>query len=245
LQESEDDRAHRRRAQRDYEEDQDRAGRDQVLSVTGPRFDEVFRETLEELFRWRRDERHFLTRPVPEEQIEELLRIAQTAPSVGNSQPWRFVRVVSPALRTALADHVDAQVERAGAIYDDRGQREAYRALKLHGLREAPEVLAVFCDEATDAGAALGTVTMPEARSYSVVLAIHTLWLAARANGIALGWVSILDAGLVAGLLGAPQPWRLIALLCIGYAEAESDTPELERRGWQGRLDWRSNVTVC
>lgn len=208
------------------------------------RFDDAFRGTLADLFRWRRDVRHFRADPLDEAVVPDLLRQAQLAPSVGNSQPWRFVRIRTAALRETLAAHVDAEAARAGERYADPRQREAYRALRLHGLREVPEVIAVFCDEETDAGAGLGAATMPEARGYSVVLAIHTLWLAARAQGIGLGWVSILDPGFVARLLDAPPGWRLIALLCLGYPLEEAGTPELERRGWQARIDWRANVTA-
>ncbi len=213
--------------------------------MIAPDFDETFRATLAELLRWRRDERHFRAQLIAQQDLDELLRCAQMAPSVGNSQPWRFVRVISPTLRAALADHADAQAARAGAIYAEPDQLAAYRALKLHGLREAPEIIAVCCDEDTAAGAALGTVTMPETRAYSVVLAIHSLWLVARARGIAVGWVSIVDPAVVTGLLGTPKSWRLIAVLCLGYPEADSDTPELERRAWQARLDWRSHVSAC
>lgn len=207
------------------------------------RFDAAFREQFAALIGWRRDVRRFQTRALPEGEVKELFRLAQMAPSVGNSQPWRFIRVQTPALRTALADHVDAEVRRAEAsIAEDR--RTAYAALKLHGLREAPEIVTVFCDEGTAAGGGLGAATMPEARAYSVVLAIHTLWLAARALGIALGWVSIVDPAYVRGLLDVPDDWRLVALLCLGWPEEDSDVPELERLGWQERLDWRDNVSA-
>ncbi|MET0137095.1 MAG: 5,6-dimethylbenzimidazole synthase [Sphingobium sp.] len=208
---------------------------------TAPRFDAEFRETLARLIGWRRDVRRFRRDPLPDGAVEQLLELAQQAPSVGNSQPWRFVRIVSPGLRTALADHADAEVLRAAeSIAPDR--RAAYLSLRLHGLREAPEIMAVFCDDATGIGGGLGAATMPEARAYSVVLAIHTLWLAARARGIALGWVSVVDPAFVAGLLNAAPGWRLVALLCMGLPEEEAQTPELERLGWQDRIDWRANV---
>ena len=121
--------------------------------------------------------------------MERLLALAQLAPSVGNAQPWRFMRIGSPSLREALAGHVDAASAQASERYDD-GRRDAYRALKLHGLREAPEVLAVFSDEQPKAGHGLGIATMPEMLRYSTVMAIHTMWLAARARGIGFGWVS-------------------------------------------------------
>ena len=208
------------------------------------RFDPAFRDGLAELFRWRRDERHFLTTPLPDGEMLDLLRLAQLAPSVGNSQPWRFVRVRSASLRSRLAEHVDEHIALAGKAFETAEKQEAYRALKLHGLREAPEVLAVFCDETTRDGSGLGAATMPQARAYSVVLAIHTLWLAARARGIAVGWVSILDPVFVAGLLDAEPDWQLIALLCVGYPVAEAAVPELERRHWQTRNDWTATISA-
>lgn len=203
-----------------------------------------FCATLTDLLTWRRDVRHFRTDPLDEADVLELLTLAQLAPSVGNSQPWRFVRVRTPALRVALADHVDVERERATARIADTSRHDAYRALKLHGLREAPEIIAIFCDDATMAGAGLGAATMPQTRIYSVVLAIHTLWLAARARGLALGWVSILDPAFVTQMLTVPDDWRFVALLCLGHAETVADTPELDRLGWQARLDPCAQVSV-
>ena len=204
-------------------------------------FDDAFAAQLESLLRWRRDVRHFAARPVAEVDMAHLLETACLAPSVGNAQPWRFVRIRSPHLRAALADHVDA-ASAAAASGCDPARRAAYRALKLHGLREAPELLAVFSDGRPAEGHGLGIATMAEALPYSTVMAIHTLWLAARARGIGLGWVSILDPGYVAALLEVPAGWSLIALLCIGYPVEEMPRPELERRGWQARLPWRSTI---
>lgn len=179
--------------------------------------------------------RHFSATPLPAQDLQALLEAAALAPSVGNAQPWRFVRVRSAGCRAALIAHVDAENERAAQGYAEAGRQAAYRALKLHGLSEAPEVLAVFCDEHPAAGHGIGIATMPEMLRYSCVLAVHTLWLAARARGIGLGWVSILAPERVAALLGVPADWRLIALLCLGYPAEASDIPELERRGWQAR----------
>ncbi|WP_165321654.1 5,6-dimethylbenzimidazole synthase [Rhizorhabdus phycosphaerae] len=201
-------------------------------------------DALELLLRWRRDVRHFRDTPLPEPVVADLLRLAQLAPSVGNAQPWRYVRVRSAGVRAALAEHADEEVAKAGRRYGDPLLRARYAALKLHGLREAPEILAVFCDEEGERGRRLGAVTMPEALRYSVVLSIHTLWLAARARGIGLGWVSVLRPDHVATLLGVPTAWTLVGLLCLGHAEAADDRPELERRGWQDRAAWQENVHV-
>lgn len=163
-----------------------------------------------------------------------ILNSAALAPSVGNSQPWRFVRLRSPAIRAALAAHVATQNAQAARRHAGE-QHDRYQALKLHGLDEAPEIVAVFCDDQPEAGHGLGTATMPETLRYSVVLAIHTLWLAAKLRGVGVGWVSILDPGAVTAMLDVPARWSLIAVLCIGYPAEESDIPELERRGWQSR----------
>lgn len=187
------------------------------------------------LLRWRRDVRHFAARAVAEEDIRELLTCASLAPSVGHAQPWRFVRLRSAGVRAALAAHVDAQNADAAQRYAGHARYDAYAALKLHGLREAPELLAVFCDERPRAGHGLGIATMPEMLRYSCVTAVHTLWLAARLRGIGVGWVSILDPQAVAAMLDVPPQWSLIALLCIGYPDRETAIPELQARGWQGR----------
>lgn len=195
----------------------------------------AFLDELDRLFLWRRDVRHFETRPLPEGLLDTLLRQASQAPSVGFSQPWRFVRVASPARRAKVRASFAAC--NAAALAAQSEQRAGlYARLKLAGLDDAPEQLAVFVADDTRTGHGLGRATMPETLGYSAVLAIHTLWLAAAARGIGLGWVSILDAGEVAAALEVPAGWRLVAYLCIGYPRAHSDTPELERAGWEQRL---------
>lgn len=203
--------------------------------MSGPVFSADFCRELETLLAWRRDVRHFRRTPLPDGAMDALLELACQGASVGNAQPWRFVQVRSPERREALALAADACKHAAGQAYTaERGA--LYEGLKLHGLREAPEIVAVFCDETAQTGHGLGRATMPETLCWSVVAAIQTLWLAARARGIGLGWVSLVDPGAVNALLGVPVDWRFIALLCIGYPEAESETPELVRHGWQAAL---------
>jgi 5,6-dimethylbenzimidazole synthase len=209
-----------------------------------PLFGEAFRAEFEALLGWRRDVRHFREEPVPPGAVDHLLELAHSAPSVGNSQPWRFVRIQSPDLREALADHADAEAARAGHIYGEGERRALYGTLKLHGIREAPEIIAVFCDDAVVAGHGLGAASMPEARRYSTVMAIHTLWLVARAEGIGLGWVSVVDPHWMSAHLDAPEGWAFVALLCLGYPIASAATPELEMLGWQARADWAEHVSV-
>ncbi|MEN2978110.1 5,6-dimethylbenzimidazole synthase [Tistrella bauzanensis] len=199
-----------------------------------PDFDEHFRDGFETLLRWRRDVRQFLTDPLPDDLVEHLLDLACLAPSVGNSQPWRFVMVDRPETRAAVrAEVLRANADAAGAQDDQR--RAAYQALKLEGLDRAPVQIAVFAVDDPDQGHGLGRRTMPETVAYSAVLAIHTLWLAARAYDIGVGWVSILDPAPVVALLDVPDDWRFIGYLCIGRPAELHEVPELERRGWQDR----------
>lgn len=212
------------------------------MSGITPSFDADFAVQFAELLRWRRDVRHFDRRAVAEADMDALMACAALAPSVGNAQPWRFVRLRSPELRQALIEHVNEQNAQAAGRYKGQTRYGQYLSLKLHGLAEAPELIAVFCDEQPKAGHGLGIATMPEMLRYSCVMAIHTLWLAARLRGIGLGWVSIVEPEAVHAMLDVPAHWSLIALLCIGYPAENTDVPELERRGWQAREPWTDRV---
>lgn len=200
----------------------------------GPHFDAAFRDRLDDLFRWRRDVRRFRADPLPTGAMERWIDIACQAPSVGLCQPWRFVLVDSSERRQQVIANFEACNRDALKAYaGDRSDR--YAALKLAGLREAPCHLAVFADRSTEVGHGLGRRTMPEMADYSVVTAVFSLWLAARAEGIGMGWVSILEPFAIAGILDVPPDWRLIGYFCLGYPQAEDDRPELERVGWEER----------
>lgn len=204
--------------------------------AAAPAFDAAFRATLEQLFRWRRDVRHFRTDPIDDAEIDALIHVAALAPSVGHSQPWRFVKVAGAERRAAVRANFERANADALADYADERAR-LYASLKLAGLDQAPVHLAVFLDPDTELGEGLGAKTMPETLAYSVVGAINTLWLAARARGIGLGWVSILDPEAVNRDLDVPETWQLIGYLCIGYPAEDSELPELHRKGWQERVD--------
>jgi 5,6-dimethylbenzimidazole synthase len=196
-------------------------------------FDHAFRVRLRELLLWRRDVRRFRSEPLPSGSLDALIELACLAPSVGLSQPWRFV-IVDDAARRAAIQHnfatcnaaaLAAQTERAGL----------YARLKLAGLSEAPCHLAVFADRTTAQGHGLGRRTMPEMIEYSAVTAVHTIWLAARAQGIGMGWVSILDPRAVTEILAVPPDWKFIGYFCLGYPQTDDTVPELEQSGWERR----------
>jgi 5,6-dimethylbenzimidazole synthase len=199
-----------------------------------PVFDDAFRMQLLDLFRWRRDVRHFRTEPVCPAILDDLLDVACLAPSVGLCQPWRFVSVEDPARRAAV--RANFEVCNAQALAgQDAGRATLYARLKLAGLDEAPCHIAVLAEPEPEQGHGLGRRTMPETAAYSAVMAVHTLWLAARAMGLGLGWVSILDPPAVAAALDVPSSWTFIGYFCLGYPQAESEAPELQRLGWEHR----------
>ena len=204
-------------------------------------FDAAFRARLRDLIVWRRDVRRFRRDPLPEGELERLIEIACLSPSVGLSQPWRFVVVEDAHRREAVRAVFKACNADALACY--AGERAArYASLKLAGLEEAPCHLAVFADPQTPVGHGLGRRTMPEMIEYSVVAAMCTMWLAARAEGIGVGWVSILDPTQVSRILDVPAGWRFIGYFCLGYPQTDSEHPELERAGWEQRQGSRACV---
>lgn len=197
-------------------------------------FSAEFRAGLHDLLRWRRDVRHFRTDPVDPALLAQCLDAFSLAPSVGLSEPWRILRVTSEDARAAAVANFTTANEKALAGYADDKAR-LYASLKLSGMREAPEHLAVFCDEATPKGAGLGAASMPEMRRYSVVGAITCFWLTARALGLGVGWVSVLDPQRLNADLDVPTDWTLIAYLCLGWPQENTLTPELETKGWETR----------
>jgi 5,6-dimethylbenzimidazole synthase len=197
-------------------------------------FDDDFRERLRDLLVWRRDVRHFRCDPLPSGTLEALLELGCLAPSVGLSQPWRFVIVDSKDARAAIRQNFTAcNAEALAAQSRERAGR--YAQLKLSGLEEAPCQFAVFADRSTERGHGLGRHTMPEMMEYSAVTAVHTIWLAARAQGIGMGWVSILNPQTVGAILHVPAEWKFIGYFCLGYPELEDTVPELELVRWERR----------
>lgn len=183
----------------------------------------------------RRDVRgEFLPEPIPDQVLARLLRAAHHAPSVGFMQPWDFIVVRSAAVKERLYDaFLHAHREAAGLFEPARGAE--YRNLKLEGIREAPVGLCVTCDRDRAGPVVLGRTHQPDMDLYSTVCAVQNLWLAARAEGIGVGWVSIMKPEHLREVLGIPPAIIPVAYLCLGTVSSFHEKPDLERRGWAKR----------
>lgn len=200
-------------------------------------FSDAEKSAVYRVLRERRDVRAgYLPKPLDDPMLYRLLSAAHHAPSVGFMQPWRFIVVRNEALRTAVHEIFECANSAAAARYQGE-RKELYSRLKLEGLREAPQHLCVLCDDESGRGHFLGRNSMPETSIYSVVCAIQNLWLAARAEGIGVGWVSILDPAAIKALLRIPASVQLVAYLCLGYVREFSGVPDLERDGWEQRAE--------
>ncbi|PSC02959.1 5,6-dimethylbenzimidazole synthase [Alsobacter soli] len=183
----------------------------------------------------RRDVRgEFLPDPVPDAVLARILTAAHHAPSVGFMQPWDFIVVQDRAVRAEVhAAFRDANAEAAARFDDERAAR--YRALKLAGILDAPLGICVTCDRDRAGPVVLGRTHQPDMDLYSTVCAVQNLWLAARAEGVGVGWVSIIDPSRLRSILGIPDAIVPVAYLCVGYASLFRTTPELEEKGWARR----------
>lgn len=189
-------------------------------------------EILRRILTWRRDVRHFRPDPLAPEAVARLEQAMDLAPSVGNSRPWRVIRVETATLRAQVRAVFTRCNDDAAATYSG-ARHDAYAGLKLAGLDAAPLQLAVFTVTDPAEGHRLGRRTMPETLASSTAMAIHTLWLAARAENLGLGMVSILDPAAIERLFGVPPGWQFAAYLCLGHPQFEDDTPLLHRAEWQ------------
>lgn len=186
--------------------------------------------------RERRDVRSgFLPDPLPGDLLLRLLSSAHQAPSVGLMQPWRFVLIQSPTIREQVFKAFQDASSAEHKAYSGE-KAELYSRLTLQGILTAPLNLCVVCDCDSPRGHSLGRHTMPETAVYSAVCAIQNLWLAAPAEGVGLGWVSILDPERVKAILNIPPAMKLVGYFCMGFVEKFAERPELERAGWEYRL---------
>lgn len=206
------------------------------MSIPDNDFSEAEQSGLYRAIRERRDVRsQFLPDPIPAEVLVRLLEAAHHAPSVGFMQPWDFIVIERLQVREAVKAIFEQENSKAAANY--AGERaERYRGLKLEGILESPINLCITCDRSRGGAHVLGRNTILETDLFSVCLAVQNLWLAARVEGIGVGWVSILDQGQLAATLELPADVHPVAYLCLGYVSEFLPRPELEVKGWRARL---------
>jgi len=199
-------------------------------------FTEAERAAVYKAIALRRDiRRQFTPTPIPPEVVARLLAAAHRAGSVGFMQPWDFILIRDPAIRHRVLESFLLERDRAARLYEGP-RRELFLSLKLEGISESPLNICVTCDRSRGGPHVLGRSTILDTDFYSTCCAIQNLWLAARAEGIGVGWVSILDPQALAALLELPEPVVPVAYLCVGYVEAFPEEPELQRVGWRRRL---------
>ena len=184
----------------------------------------------------RRDVRsQFLPTPLPDDLVQRLLKAAHSAPSVGFMQPWNFVLVRREETKARVADAFARANAEAAAMFEDERQA-AYLRLKLEGIRQAPLSICITCDPTRGGKVILGRTHNLRMDAYSTVCAVQNLWLAARAEGVGVGWVSIFHEDEVKAILGIPAHVQIIAWLCVGYVDKLYTEPELALKGWRQRL---------
>ncbi|MBU2981662.1 5,6-dimethylbenzimidazole synthase [Lentibacter algarum] len=198
-------------------------------------------DALKDLLTWRRDVRHFSQAPVSPKHLDQLRAAMDLAPSVGNARPWRIIRVLNPALRAQVRDEFSRCNAEAASDYSSEKQ-EKYLKLKLAGLDNAPEQLAIFTEIDPSEGHGLGRKTIARTLEQSTAMAVYNLWLTARALNLGVGMLSILDPTRMQALFETPAGWQFTAYLCIGQAEFDDDTPLLHREDWQAntRTNWET-----
>ena len=205
-------------------------------------FNEQQQAMFESLLQARRDVRgnHFLhDEPVSDDEITRILQAAIWAPSVGFSQPWRFVVIRDERIKQQVAASFKHENEKAAHQFNEKQQQ--YQQLKLEGIHESPVNIAVFYEPST--APVLGQTSMQEMGEYSVVCAVQNMWLMARSMNVGMGWVSILNPDEVKGILSAPDNHKLVAYLCVGKVDQFLDRPELEQMKWEKAKALESVVT--
>jgi 5,6-dimethylbenzimidazole synthase len=184
----------------------------------------------------RRDVRdEFLAEPLPDDLVKRLLAAAHSAPSVGFMQPWNFVLVRGAETRERVWQAFHRANDEAALMFEAE-QQAKYRSLKLEGIRKAPLSICVTCDRTRGGAVVLGRTHNPQMDVYSTVCAVQNLWLAARAEGVGVGWVSIFHEAEIKAILGIPDHIEIVAWLCLGYVDRLYQQPELAVKGWRQRL---------
>lgn len=205
---------------------------DAAMNSSGQAFSAAEQAAVYRAIHERRDMRHFSGGAVPDTQLQRLLQAAHHAPSVGFMQPWRFIRVRKPLLRQQLHDLVDAERLLTADALGER--RDDFMKLKVQGVLDAAVVLVVAMPPGREAHV-FGRRTLPEMDLASAACAIQNLWLAARAEGLGMGWVSIFCPVALAQLLAMPEGSRPVAILCLGPVDSFYDQPMLQAEKWACR----------
>ena len=211
------------------------SGAERAGDPAGWALPEAARAALAGVIAARRDVRRFRPDPVDPAVVTEILAAGHAAPSVGHSQPWRFIVVRDPAVRAAAAVLADrARLAQARQLDPDSARH--LRSLQLDGIREAPVGIVVGCDRRARPAGVLGRATFPDADLWSCACAIENIWLTARGHGLGLGWVTLFDPAELAGLLGLPDGVATLGWLCLGWPDERPPAPGLERQGWSRQL---------
>lgn len=185
----------------------------------------------------RRDMRSFLPDPVPDELLGRVIWAALHAPSVGYMQPWDFIIIRGREIRERLWRHVDGERRAAAAGFPEGARRDQYLTFKLEGIRDAPVNMLITCDTSRSGPAVIGRNTIREMDTYSVVCAVQNLWLAARAEGLGVGWVSILRNETLRELFNLPEHVIPVAYLCVGWVKDFPHQPLLKTIGWLPEME--------
>ncbi|MFE0254973.1 nicotinate-nucleotide--dimethylbenzimidazole phosphoribosyltransferase [Streptomyces sp. NPDC059010] len=232
-----------RAADQEDPQEESTAAVEEVRQSTGPAapaYDDAEREAVLKVMRERRDIRNgFRSDPIPHEVLLRVLEAAHTAPSVGHSQPWDFVVIRSGETRRTMHELAQRQRE-AYAKSLPKGRAKQFKELKIEAILDTPVNIVVTADPTRGGRHTLGRHTQPQMAPYSAALAVENLWLAARAEGLGVGWVSFFDEREMVRALGLPEHLEVIAYLCVGYVDEFPDEPELMQAGWSKRrpLSW-------
>jgi 5,6-dimethylbenzimidazole synthase len=204
-------------------------------------FSEEERSAIYRVIKKRRDVRRFRGDPIADEILQRILQAAAHAPSVGYMQPWNFLVIKNRKTRAAIHDAFIVANNEARGMFTD-GRAEEYSRLKLEGILESPLNICVTCDRSRFGPVILGRTCQPEMDLYSSVCAVQNLWLAARAEGVGVGWVSIIKPGDLQNILGLPENVVPVAYLCVGYTDSFADEPELKTLGWLPEIQFSELV---
>jgi 5,6-dimethylbenzimidazole synthase len=212
-----------------------------MSAVLTPQFTRQEVDAVYRVIAERRDVRHFVPGAVDEETIARLLLAAHQAPSVGYMQPWRFIRIASDTVRAAIIDLVEAERINTAEALGERGAE--FMRLKVEGIRECGALFVVALADGREAHV-FGRRTLPEMDLASVACAIQNMWLASRAEGLGMGWVSLFDPEQLAQLLDMPAGAQPVAVICLGHVDQFYPRPMLELEGWDTRRDLAKLVAV-